>query len=155
MRLDASHPLNRLVLEHLRNRAQIRFRHDPISVPQDHPDPYLRAGSHPDVVERVWDTLGAVLPVDCRVLVYGVPALVHSGAGVVLALAYGTQYALRIPETALDEAVRIGCKTRMVWGSGGETVLESEFGGDWVFGCWAGEEEAWLLGVYEAVYFRL
>jgi hypothetical protein len=33
---------------------------------RDPNDPYIRCGSHPDVVERVWDQLGHGLPSGCR-----------------------------------------------------------------------------------------
>jgi hypothetical protein len=42
--------------------------------------PYRKiSGAHPDAVERVWDTLGSVLPRDCRSFVYGAPAFGASG----------------------------------------------------------------------------
>ena len=82
LKLNDSHHLNHGVLSHL---WENHGGSDPISSPDSHPDPYLRAGSHPDIVSRVWETLGGALPADCRAIVYGTPALVHPNSGVVLA----------------------------------------------------------------------
>ncbi|MCC6487462.1 MAG: hypothetical protein IT364_08170, partial [Candidatus Hydrogenedentes bacterium] len=96
MKLDTAHPMNRLAIEYFRHREDRSPAPPPLAAPNEHPDPYMGAGSHPDIVERVWDVLGASLPRDCRALVYGTPALVHPAVGVVIALAYGTQYAIRV-----------------------------------------------------------
>ena len=45
------------------------------------PNPYYQCGCHPDIVERVWDQIGAAMPAECRCLVTGMPALVHPAAG--------------------------------------------------------------------------
>ncbi len=147
MKLDESHALNRLVLERLGDPKRVRFDPRPIASPREHPDPYQEAGSHPDVVERVWDVLGASLPKNGRALVYGAPALVHP-LGVVMALAYGTQYALRIPEASLAWAAKAGCKTEQTWTGGGMTNIEDELGRGWVFGAWLEQEKAWLAQTY-------
>ena len=140
MKLDHSHPMNQGVIRHCGGREGV----SPIAAPAEHPDPYLQAGSHPDVVERLWDGLGSGLPVDCRALVYGTPALVDPEIGVVLALAFGTQYALRVPDARLDEALNAGCRTGQDWTGGGRTDVEEELGRGWVFGCWADDELRWV-----------
>ena len=60
-------------------------------------------GTHPTVVQRVWEELNDALPVDARWLVFDGPALVHP-SGTILAAAMGTQYALRL----LPERSRAG-----------------------------------------------
>ena len=107
LKLDETHPLNQGVLNHFRGKHGGK---DPISHPDSHPDPYLRAGSHPDIVSWVWETLGRELPTDCRAIVYGTPSLVHPNSGVVLALAYETAYVIRIPNDILNEAMKAGCE---------------------------------------------
>src|SRR5215475_15877074 len=119
MRLDESHPMNQLVLKYLRGREHLLLKPEPILSWDEHPDPYTQAGSHPDVVERVCDVLGASLPVDCRALVYGTPALVYSREGVVLAVAYGTRYAIRVPDESINEALKVGRRTVQEWSGGG------------------------------------
>ncbi len=148
MRLDESHIMNQLVLRSLRNRKRFRFNPNPIVSPDKHPAPYMEAGSHPEIVERVWDALGSSLPVDCRAVVYGTPALVHPGEGVVFALAYGTEYAIRVPAESINEALKVGCKMEQKWTGGGKTNTEQELGRGWVFGCWAIDENQWLARVY-------
>jgi hypothetical protein len=49
--------------------------HPLLGTPGSVADVHLRQGSHPDVVQRVWDVLGAALPGPCRCLVLGTPAL--------------------------------------------------------------------------------
>ena len=146
MNLDESHPLNRQVLRHCSGR---RGQSPPVASPSDHPDPYRELGSHPDVVERVWEQLGAALPAEARVIVYGTPALVHPEAGVVLAMAYGTQYAFRVPDDLIDEARQAGCETVHTWSTGAATDLEQELGRGWLFGNYDDREMQWLLKMYE------
>src|SRR5512145_2078070 len=96
IRLDIDHPANHGVLRSLESHARKRNRGLPLTLPDEQTDPYSKCGSHPDVVERVWDRLGKCLPENGRCLVYGTPALVHPRAGVVLATCNGTAYCLRI-----------------------------------------------------------
>lgn len=152
MYLDPSHPLNAQVLHHVRRVKQ----HDPrpIADPDDHPDPYMEAGSHPDVVARVWDQLGRSLPGDCRAMLYGGPALIESRSGVVIALAYGTQYAIRIPPDYRPHAIQAGCTLEQTWSTGGKTNLVEVLGDGWVFGNYAAAESKWLAQTYRAVAAR-
>jgi hypothetical protein len=143
MHLDESHPLNQKLVSRKK-----RPGFSPIMPPDGHPDPYMQLGSHPDVVQRVWDDLGRALPVDCRAIVYGTPSLVDPRSGVVLAMAYGTAYVIRVPERMLDGAYQAGCRTERSWTSGGTTCIAEEFGRGWVFGAWAKEEIEWLREVF-------
>ena len=140
--------MNRPVLGHFQNRKGHHSGSPPIVAPDEHPDPYLEAGSHPDIVERVWDELGATLPVDCRAVLYGTPALVHPGVGVVFALAYGTRYAIRVPDESFDAALAAGCHLEQQWTGGGKTNIEEELGRGWLFGGWAEAEKQWVAKVY-------
>jgi hypothetical protein len=144
--LDRRHPANGRVLASLR-RGNRRER--ALAAPNSIPDPYMNAGSHPDVVERVWDGLGRRLPQNCRCLLYGTPALVHPVSGVVLAVCYGTEYALRIPRDAAAEARRLGARTVTAWTDGGRANIQRDFGRDWIFGAWLAQERAWCLAVYQ------
>jgi hypothetical protein len=148
MKLDKSQPLNQYLLRYLQNPKRLHFNSQPIVAPDMHPDPYWKAGSHPEIVERVWDILGSALPVDCRAVVYGTPALVHPDKGVVFALVYGTQYAIRVPNELIYEAVKIGCKKEQEWTGGRKTNIEEELGEGWLFGCWAEGEKQWLTRSY-------
>ena len=149
MYLDLSHPLNAQVLRHI---EQAKHRDAVlISGPDDHPDPYMEAGSHPDIVERIWDQLGRSLPVDCRAMLYGGPALVEPGSGVVIALAYGTQYVIRIPREYRAQALEAGCSIEQSWTTGGKTNAAEALGDDWVFGGYLADEAAWLAETCAAV----
>jgi hypothetical protein len=147
MRLDEGHPLNAGVLRHLRDR-QAGHGAPPVAGRGSHPDPYMKAGSHPDVVERVWDVLGPALPADCRALVYGAPALVHPVEGIVLAVCFGTRYAIRVPLDSYQAALAAGCTTEREQPGGVTTTLHDDLGPGWVFGGWASGEKQWLAQAY-------
>lgn len=117
--------------------------------PDSVPDPYWNCGCHPDVVERLWDQIGAGLPSGCRCLVHGTPALVHPGSGAILAIGIGTQYGLRLPGALAADAIKAGAKTRTVWTNGGDMDTQRELGDDWVFGAWLPDELSWFKRVYE------
>jgi len=112
-------------------------------------DPYMSQDSHPDIVERVWDKLGRALPVDCRCLVYGTPALVQPVSDIILAFCFGTQYCVRLTSSLMDEALKLGVKTSTKWSSGRITDARQTFGNDWVFGIWKADELRWCREVYE------
>jgi hypothetical protein len=91
-------------------------------------DPYLGCGSHPEIVERVWDQLGCGLPPSSRCILCGTPVLVDPGTGVVLAVSYGTSYCLRLPDGVLPAALQARCTTSHRWGNGKVTDLSEELG---------------------------
>lgn len=135
-------------LRHVRKERQYPPCIRPVECPRD---PYMYLGSHPDVVDHVWDRLGHVLPHNCRCIAFGTPGLVAPRSGILLAKAFGTQFILRIPREAVDEAVRAGAKTKMTWGRDHATDLKQEYGDDWIFGGWLKQEPDWLLAVYKSV----
>jgi len=111
-------------------------------------DPYLSQGSHPDIVQRVWDEIGAILPKKCRCLIYGTPAIVHDRTGIVIAICNGTQYNLRLTADDLREAIAKGAATQTRW-SNGEVMDSLEvLGADWIFGGWYKEEDRWCRNTY-------
>ena len=112
-------------------------------------DPYLGQGSHPDIVQRVWDELGASLPGKCRWLVYGTPAIVHYRTGIVIATCNGTQYNLRLTAGDFREAMVRGASTRTRWSDGTEMDSLAVLGEGWIFGGWFKEEERWCRNSYE------
>jgi hypothetical protein len=63
----------------------------------------MNLGTHPDLVQRVWDEITTELPVDCRWVVYDRPVLVRPDTGIIFAFAGGTGYAMRLPLTAKNE----------------------------------------------------
>jgi hypothetical protein len=108
-------------------------------------------GTHPDVVDRLWEDLNHALPVDARWLVFDGPALVHPG-GAILAAAMGTQYALRLLPGDRDAAIVAGAEVVHHFQTVGTTLdLVATFGPDWVFGRFDEREPGWLAASYEAV----
>jgi|WetSurMetagenome_2_1015567.scaffolds.fasta_scaffold116429_3 hypothetical protein len=116
--------------------------------PRDDRGDYMYAGSHPDVVERVWDQLGRELPPNARAVVLGTPALVQPDTLVVLVLAIGTQYALRLPAFAWEPGVPINMTTTVTWAGGRVTDVRETLGRDWVFGRWDRREDTWCRAAY-------
>ena len=141
--VDLKHPVNRGVLKSMQKGKRV------IAPPSSAKDPYAGCGSHPEIVERVWDELGSVVPRDCRCLLYGTPALVHDRSGVVLAVSYGTQYGLRLPPGAIPKARLAKAWSTTIWSLGGSMNIREEFGPDWVFGRWRPREAQWLKAVYQ------
>ena len=108
-------------------------------------------GTHPEVVDRLWEDLNLALPVDARWLVFDGPALVHP-AGTILAAAMGTQYALRLLPGDRDAAIAAGAEVVHHFQTVGTTLdLTATFGPDWVFGRFHERELGWLAASYEAV----
>ena len=119
--------------------------------PADENNGYMHSGCHPEVVERVWDQIGTALPVDCRCMVGGTPALVAPRSGIVLAVAWGTRYILRLTDEAMPLAINAGARTTTKWTFGGSMDVTKEFGNNWVFGHWLKEEPGWCRAMYEGV----
>jgi hypothetical protein len=143
--MDLSHSSNRKVLAYLAARNPNAPQWSPY---RSGPGVYLYSGSHPDVVERVWDQLGQAVDPDSRVIVCGTPALVHPGSGVILAFALGTQYCLRLPPELIQAAIQAGVRTRMVWSKNHATDAQQEFGEDWIFGRFLKDELDWCREAY-------
>lgn len=148
MNIDLNSPMNQIVLGYL-GRGEKALK-PAVAAPGSVPDPYLGQGSHPDIVQRVWDELGAALPHACRCLVYGTPALVHQRTGVVLAICNGTQYNLRLTPADSQEALAKGAKTTTRWSTGEEMDASAVLGPGWIFGGWFKEEKQWCLNAYNA-----
>src|SRR6266404_2017837 len=149
MDTEIANRANKGVLEYL---GAIRDNYTSLLAPPDSvTDPYMSQGSHPDIVTRLWDELGTGLPKDCRYLVCGSPALVHQRSGIVLAIAIGTQYALRIPLDCRQEAELVGAKLSMEWSNGSVWDLRLTLGDDWVLGSWLSNEEQWCRTVYDRI----
>ncbi len=102
-------------------------------------------GTHPDIVDRVWDQLGERMPASARVLIGGGPGLMDPDSSLILAVALGTQYALRLTGHGLSAAEEAGYKTVHTFHMVNRTLdLPSTFGSGWVFGGWDDREAAWL-----------
>jgi uncharacterized protein (TIGR02996 family) len=146
--IDITHPANAPVLRSLVRGQKVTGKS--VRAPESVRDPYVNCGSHPDVVDRVWDQLGRVLPRDARCLLSSHPALVHPASGVVLAVCYGTEYCLRLTPKAAEEARQAGAETSTRWSDGGRTNLRTAFGEGWIFGRWLDQEKPWCRAVYQA-----
>jgi hypothetical protein len=144
---DVEQPANAALCRYLRGRSRVGS--SPLARPGDVPVPYETLGTHPDLVARLWDEITRRLPVDCRFVVLGAPALVRPDTRIVFGFAGGTHtYALRLPEDARREAVRAGARRVMVYPS--EPSLDLDvIGAEWVLGGWLEGEERWCLAAYE------
>jgi hypothetical protein len=146
MKLEETSEINVTVLAYLKRGKK---NQPPIALPDTAPDPYYRQGSHPEVVERVWDQIGSSLPTDCRCLVYGSPALVHLSAGIIFAVSMGTVYCLRLNSKLIHDAQKLGVKTQIKWAGGQIMDAHKDLGSDWVLGGWFADEKQWCNIVYE------
>jgi hypothetical protein len=110
--------------------------------------PYLRLGTHPNAVTKIWNTFGAALPVQCNWVVYGTPVLVNPASAVIFAFAGGTVYALRLPNDARSEALERGLSTVHKFSDGAVLDL-ADIGNGWVFGAARNEEQRWCVRAFE------
>lgn len=146
--MDICNAANRTVLEYYgKSRPNIPI----LMAREEHPDPYLSAGCHPEIVERLWDQIGPALPSDCRCLVYGTPALVVPPSGIILAIGMGTQYGLRLPGAPGQMALEAGARTTTTWGVNRVMDIQESLGPDWLFGCWKSDELVWCNQAYDAL----
>lgn len=144
--IDFSSPLNRGALEYLRSRPSSRKAELESASPAKVKNPLAKTNTHPEAGVRLWADLAASLPVDCRWIVYGTPALVHPQAGVLFGVALGTMYCLRLSEADKEGALKTGVRTEHR-----ALDLESQFGPGWVFGNWMQVELEWCRAEYEAL----
>ncbi len=110
---------------------------------------YMNQGSHPDVVERVWNVLAAALPEECRCLIYGTPALIHPQTGIVIAFCNGTTYCIRLTEVLIEKALQAKAPTYQKWSYGGDMDTQRDLGPTWIFGHWSKDEPMWCRMTYD------
>lgn len=158
--VDLQNPFNAGILAHLSEPGRIgrsvsAARDCPSCSPDSVDDAHLRLGTHPDLVARLWDELGASLPEDCRWVVHGTPSLVHPASGIVFAFGCGTHtYALRLPPRLRPAALASGATTRWSYpaypelGIGASALDLASVGPEWVFGKWLPQECEWCRAAY-------
>jgi hypothetical protein len=156
------HPANARILAYLGDPERLRTS---VSAAKDRPscspgeiaEVSTSLGAHPDLLERLWDQLGASLPADCRRVVHGTPVLVHRRSGVLFAFGGGTStYALRLPAPERAEALRSGAKTVREYPAHPALGVEpsrldlATIGPEWVFGDWREDEIRWCRAAFDA-----
>jgi hypothetical protein len=148
LQIDFEHKANVKVLHYLKSRDP-GTRLPPSAAPDEVNNPYFTLGTHPDLVERLWDQLGGTLPVDCRWVVYGRPVLAHPQTGIIFGFASGTLvYALGLPERQRAEAIAHGGKRTHTYANGSVLNID-DIGSNWVFGGWFAGEEMYCLAAYQ------
>jgi hypothetical protein len=153
--INFAHPANCRLLAYFQSRNE--RGHESELDPATVDNPYYTLGTHPEIVERLWDDLGSTLPMRCRWVMYGRPVLVHPSSGVVFGYAGGTlTYALRLPPIERAAAVKAGAKTIHEYPAyagldvaASRLDLGDDFGPEWVFGGWLGGEEAWCRAAFD------
>jgi hypothetical protein len=149
--VDFSSPLNRGVLEYLkRSRPKRKAEWESVS-PVRVKNPILGTNTHPETGVRLWSDLTVSLPVECRWIVLGTPALVHPETGILFGVAIGTEYFLRLTDADLEIALKAGASTERRGSDGSTLDLVSEFGPGWIFGSWQLAELDWCRAEYEAL----
>jgi hypothetical protein len=145
------HTANRQVVKHLSEKDQrsgSKWTENPSCSPDSVEQPYLRLGTHPNVVTRLWNNFSAALPAQCNWVVYGTPVLINPASAVIFACGLGTAYALRLPENARTAALELGLGTVHRFSDG--VVLDlADFGDGWVFGRGLTEEQRWCVTAFE------
>lgn len=159
--LNVDHPANRGVLSYLGD-AQRLARSVSASAsrtectPADISNPYYTLGTHPDLVTRLWDELAHDLPVDCRCVVFGTPALVRPDSGVLFGFAGGTHtYAFRLPPDVRVSALAASATTIHCYPAYPDLGIQAsvldlgQIGDEWLMGGWFASEATWCAAAYE------
>lgn len=148
--VDFSSPLNKGVLEYLkRSRPKRKAEWESVS-PLSVKNPILETNTHPTIGGRLWSDLTVSLPVECRWIVLGTPALVHPGTGILFGVAIGNQYFLRLTDADMESALKAEASTEDGLSDRRTPEMASELGPGWVFGSWQLAELAWCRAAYEA-----
>ena len=141
------HPANTGLVRHFALRCE-RVGMEPVLTPGNVRDPYYGLGTHPDLVSRLWDELASTLPIDCRAVFYGAPALIHPSTGIIFGFAGGTHtYALRLPGPERADAMSAGATRTKTYPCSPLFDL-TELGDEWVFCGWFHGEQAWCLAAF-------
>ncbi len=143
-----------VALAHLANAGVIAYLNRPYiqAAPSASPagvDPW-QLGTHPDLVEIVWEQLPSQLPENCQWLIYGRPALVHPQSGIIFGMATGTSVlALRLPQSDRREVSRV--EAQVVQYHDGSHLRADDLGDDWAFLPFKIErrEQQWCVNAYE------
>ena len=147
MEVAEDHPANVRLLAYLRSRDP---EHTVVSQsPESIQRVYLHVGTHPEIVERLWDKITIDLPESCRWVAYHWPVLVHPTTGVVFGFAQGSgAYALRLPRPEYEEAIAAGAKRQHYFSTSKVTLDLDDIGDEWVLGGWSPEEVRWCVAAY-------
>lgn len=139
-------PANAGLLRYFRNRSK----------QYDYRDPTRVHGTHPDLVDRLWNELGALLPEDCHAVAYGSPLLVRPSTGIIFAFAGGSHtYAFRLPPDVIKAAMKGGATRVYHYRAYPELKIEAstfdlaDVGDEWVFGDWLKGEDDWVKAAYD------
>ena len=98
MHLATEHPSNKGVIQYLCREGKPK---KPLIEPAAASKSTWDTGSHPEIVEYLWESVTERLPADCRAAVCGTPALVAPMCGVIFAVALGTEYVWHPPNSTL------------------------------------------------------
>jgi len=143
-------PQNGLVLAYLtRPGHPDRVPLPAVVRPEEVEDPYTRLGTHPEVVQRIWDELGGSLPRDCRSVVHSAPVLLHPETGTIFGLALGTGYGLRLPPPLIQVAISRGARISVRYTDGDDMNAHRDLGHDWVLGAWLAAEPGWCAQAFD------
>jgi len=134
-------------------KSEIKNSSQVFSSENEGPEQYCGAGSHPDVVQRVWIELGKHFPKESKCHIFGSPALYNPQTGLIFAICNGTRYCIRIPESRLEEAKDFGLMESTTWSGGATTNVSEEYGHGWLFGAWHDKEEEFCKEMYESSAF--
>jgi hypothetical protein len=140
-------PENQRVLQYLQGKGS-RYT-EILELPNQVKDPYFSQGSHPEIVERVWESINSRLQKDSRILIYGSPCLVNPDNGIIFVICNGTQYNIRLIREDFKIALIMGLKTTTKWSNG--EIMDSviKLGDGWIFGGWKDEETEWCINSYK------
>lgn len=123
--INLEHPANAGILEELRRFFGPKIW--PLTKPQS-----ATQGTHPDIEMRFWDEIPRRADHVARATLFQRPALVHANTGILLGIAIGTSYAIRLPPKELKEALSTGAYQAKQYAD--EVLNLTNSGAGWIFG---------------------
>jgi len=145
-RVDFAHPANQGVLAFLASRE--RGAHYVASAAPGSVDSY-ELGTHPDLVQLLWDGIDAQLPKRSAWIVHGRPALVRKHSGLIFGFATGTlSIALRVPPARLAD-FGLGPAERVYTVRSRAVADLSSCGPEWHFVAYGARQLEIALAAYE------
>jgi len=160
IKVNFEHPANSGILKCLSSPERLKRS---VSVARDYPscspesvyDPYMKLGTHPDLLEYFWDKVAIKLPMKCRWIVYGTPVLVNPVSGVIFGFAQGTStYAFRLPPKEFQEAINAGASRVHTYPAipslnKAVSIFDlKDIGKEWIFLSWLKMETDLCLAAY-------
>lgn len=117
--------------------------------PDEIKNPGKSLWTHPELIDWLWNTLQAKVPIDCKHVLFGKPVLIHPETLVVFGFGHGdSACALRLPMDRIEIGLGLGMQEDVELANGTRMYSE-DIGDDWIFCGWTEDDPDWCLRAFE------